>query len=339
MLMLEDLRVTFGDVVALDGTTLQVPGAATTVVMGPSGCGKSTLLRVIAGLTMPDRGAVRWAGRELGDLPTYRRGFGLMFQDYALFPHRSVGANVGFGLRMSGLDPPAVARRTSEVLELVGLEGYADRTIGNLSGGEQQRVALARALAPSPRVLMLDEPIGALDRDLRTQLIGEMRRIFRELGLTVLYVTHDQEEAFGIADHVAVMRRGRVLRAGSPEDLWAKPGSRFVARFIGRENVLSGSDTARVAAAAGVRFAAGSAAVDPDAIQLTVVPDGEATVMESRFVSGRHRLTVAIAGIELVVDSAASTPPGTAVSLTIDPAGLVTLDDDTSDEPGLETDG
>jgi thiamine transport system ATP-binding protein len=186
---------------------------------------------------------------------------------------------------------------------------------------------------------MLDEPIGALDRDLRTQLIGEMRRIFRELGLTVLYVTHDQEEAFGIADHVAVMRRGRVLRAGSPEDLWAKPGSRFVARFIGRENVLSGSDTARVAAAAGVRFAAGSAAVDPDAIQLTVVPDGEATVMESRFVSGRHRLTVAIAGIELVVDSAASTPPGTAVSLTIDPAGLVTLDDDTSDEPGLETDG
>jgi thiamine transport system ATP-binding protein len=333
MLVLDDLSVTFGEVHALDGASLEVPTGSTTVVMGPSGCGKSTLLRVIAGLTAPDRGAVRWDGRDLREVPTHQRGFGLMFQDYALFPHRSVAANVGFGLQMAGLDAEAVARRTNEVLVMVGLEGHGDRRIGNLSGGEQQRVALARALAPSPRVLMLDEPIGALDRDLRTQLMGEMRRIFGEHGLTVLYVTHDQDEAFGMADHVAVMRRGRVLHAGSPTELWAEPGSPFIARFIGRENVLSGPDAARVATAVGLAPTPTPVVVDPEAIGLTVDPCGAAVVTETRFVAGRHRLTAAVAGIDLIVYSTAAVTPGTAVTVTIDRAGLVFLDDDSDAAP------
>jgi len=197
MLDCRDLSVRFGDHLALAGVDLMVPTGNVVAVIGPSGCGKTTLLRVIAGLQRPLTGTVAWDGENLNAIPPHRRGFGMMFQDHALFPHRTVAGNVDFGLKMTGSPLDVRRSRVEEVLELVGLGGYDHRSIADLSGGEQQRVALARTLAPSPRLIMLDEPLGSLDRALRDRLIGEMRGIFARLGITVVYVTHDQDEATG----------------------------------------------------------------------------------------------------------------------------------------------
>ena len=238
MLEARDLTLHFGPVAALDGFDLTVPDGHVVSVLGPSGCGKSTLLRVIAGLQSVEAGDVLWDGRSLRDTPPHRRGFGLMFQDYSLFPHKTVAGNVAFGLRMAGMDRPEVSRRVDAALERVGLPGYRDRSIGNLSGGEQQRVALARALAPEPRLLMLDEPLGALDRTLRERLLGELRQLFADLGITAIYVTHDQEEAFALADYVVVMRAGRVEQEGGPEEVWRRPAGEWVARFLGLANIV-----------------------------------------------------------------------------------------------------
>ncbi len=238
MLEARDLTLHFGSVAALDGFDLTVPDGHVVSVLGPSGCGKSTLLRVIAGLQAVEAGDVLWDGRSTRDTPPHRRGFGLMFQDYSLFPHKTVAGNVAFGLRMAGLGGTEVSCRVDAALERVGLPGYRDRSIGNLSGGEQQRVALARALAPEPRLLMLDEPLGALDRTLRERLLGELRQLFADLGITAVYVTHDQEEAFALADHVVVMRAGRVEQEGAPEDVWRRPAGEWVARFLGLANIV-----------------------------------------------------------------------------------------------------
>ncbi len=238
MLTVEDVAVHFETKAALDGIDLTVGGREVVAVLGPSGCGKTTLLRVIAGLQDPERGRVRWDGRNQAGVPSHLRRFGLMFQDLALFPHKSVGGNVAFGLRIAGLEERDIEARVAEVLELVGLEGQEHRRIGTLSGGEQQRVALARALAPSPQLLMLDEPLGALDRALRERLTLELRRIFDEVGLPVLYVTHDQEEAFAVADRIAVMNRGRIEAEGASDELWDDPGTEFVARFLGFNNIV-----------------------------------------------------------------------------------------------------
>lgn len=238
MLEARDLTLHFGSVAALDHFDLTVPDGHVVSVLGPSGCGKSTLLRAIAGLQSLEAGEVLWDGRSLRDTPPHRRGFGLMFQDYSLFPHKTVAGNVAFGLRMVGVDRAEVSRRVDAALERVGLRGYRDRSIGNLSGGEQQRVALARALAPEPRLLMLDEPLGALDRTLRERLLGELRQLFADLGITAIYVTHDQEEAFALADHVVVMRDGRVEQEGGPEEVWRRPAGEWVARFLGLANIV-----------------------------------------------------------------------------------------------------
>lgn len=238
MLQARDLTLHFGPVAALDDFDLTVPDGQVVSVLGPSGCGKSTLLRVIAGLQSVEAGDVLWDGRSLRDTPPHRRGFGLMFQDYSLFPHKTVAGNVAFGLRMAGMARAEVSRRVDAALERVGLPGYRDRSIGNLSGGEQQRVALARALAPEPRLLMLDEPLGALDRTLRERLLGELRQLFADLGITAIYVTHDQEEAFALADHVVVMRAGRVEQEGRPEEVWRQPTGEWVARFLGLANIV-----------------------------------------------------------------------------------------------------
>jgi ABC-type Fe3+/spermidine/putrescine transport system ATPase subunit len=216
-------------------------------LLGPSGCGKTTLLRIVAGLEAPDTGSVMLEGRDLRDVPVHRRGFGFMFQDYALFPHMTVESNVAFGLRMGGMSAEQIAPRVSEMLRLVALDGYEKRRVIELSGGEQQRVALARSLAPRPRLLMLDEPLGALDRALREQLMNELRVILKRVGVTALYVTHDQEEAFALADRVLIMRArpeqgmgGWIEQEGTPAEVYRHPRTEYVARFLGFRNLFPG---------------------------------------------------------------------------------------------------
>ncbi len=237
VLHIESLGVRFDGESALDDASLDVTRGEIVTVLGPSGSGKTTLLRVVAGLQRPDLGRVLLNGKDLADVPPHRRGVGLVFQDHALFPHRDVFGNVSFGLRMRGDSPHGIEARTAELLELVGLVGLERRTAGTLSGGEQQRVALARALAPEPRVLLLDEPLGSLDRRLRDRLLDDLGRIFEELGSTAIYVTHDQTEAFTLGDRVAVMRAGRVVQVATPDELWAHPHDADTARFLGLANV------------------------------------------------------------------------------------------------------
>lgn len=247
MLKLDGVTVRFGERAALDAVDLEVAEHETVCVLGPSGSGKSTLLRVVAGLQPADAGRVLLAGADQTSVPVHRRGVGLMFQDHQLFPQRDVAGNVSFGLRMRGVPRAQQAARVEELLELVGLPGAGRRAVGALSGGEQQRVALARALAPSPRLLMLDEPLGQLDRTLRERLVVELRSLFGRLGTTVLAVTHDQSEAFALADRVVVMRDGRIAQTGTPLDVWQRPASEFVARFLGFENVVAAKVSGAVA--------------------------------------------------------------------------------------------
>jgi ABC-type Fe3+/spermidine/putrescine transport system ATPase subunit len=230
----------FGHAAVLRSVSLQVDARETVCLLGPSGCGKTTLLRTIAGLEAPDSGKILLEGHSLEDVPVHERGFGLMFQDYALFPHKDVEANVAFGLRMQRLAGPQVRARVGEMLELVGLAGYERRRVFDLSGGEQQRVALARSLAPRPRLLMLDEPLGSLDRALREELLREVRAILRRVGVTSIYVTHDQQEAFTIAGRVLIMDKGRILQQGTPEAVYRQPASAWVARFLGLANLVPG---------------------------------------------------------------------------------------------------
>ncbi|MEU9085817.1 ABC transporter ATP-binding protein [Streptomyces sp. NPDC048357] len=238
LLQLEGVSVRFGERAVVDAVDLEVAEHEIVCVLGPSGSGKSTLLRVVAGLQQVSAGRVLLGGDDQSGVPVHRRGVGLMFQDHQLFPHRDVGANVSFGLRMRGGARASYASHVAELLEMVGLPGAQGRAVASLSGGEQQRVALARALAPSPRLLMLDEPLGQLDRGLRERLVVELQGLFSRLGTTVLAVTHDQGEAFALADRVVVMRDGRIAQAGTPLEVWQRPASEFVARFLGFENVV-----------------------------------------------------------------------------------------------------
>lgn len=247
MLTLESATVRFGGRAALDAVDLKVAEHEIVCVLGPSGSGKSTLLRVVAGLHPPDDGRVLLDGADQAGVPVHRRGLGLMFQDHQLFPHRDVGANVAFGLRIRGVSRRDQERRVGELLDLVGLPGAERRAVAALSGGEQQRVALARALAPSPKLLMLDEPLGQLDRGLRERLVVELRTLFGRLGTTVLAVTHDQGEAFALADRVVVMRDGRIAQVGTPLEVWQRPASAFVARFLGFDNVVGATVSGTVA--------------------------------------------------------------------------------------------
>jgi ABC-type Fe3+/spermidine/putrescine transport system ATPase subunit len=223
----------------VDGVDLALGDGEIVALLGPSGCGKTSLLRLIAGLTRPDRGEIRFEGRDLAPTPPHQRGFRMMFQEFALFPHRSVAGNVAFGLEMEKRSPDDIAKRVAEMLALVGLEGYDGRDVEALSGGERQRVALARSLAADPRLLMLDEPLGALDRALRQRLLLDLAQILRRIRVTTLFVTHDQSEALGVADRVAVMEAGQILQIDSPEALYQSPRSATVARFLGLSNILA----------------------------------------------------------------------------------------------------
>ncbi len=218
---------------AVRGVSLDLAPGEVLALLGPSGCGKSSLLRAVAGLEPVAGGSIAWDGRDLAGVPVHRRGFGLMFQEGQLFPHRDVAGNVAFGLRMAGVRRGATAGRVVELLDLVGLAGYGARPVATLSGGERQRVALARALAPEPQLLLLDEPLSALDRGLRDRLAGDLRAALVATGTTALFVTHDHDEAFTVADRVAVMDAGRLLQVAAPEDLWRVPASRRVAEFLG----------------------------------------------------------------------------------------------------------
>jgi thiamine transport system ATP-binding protein len=241
LLSLQDATVRFGGRAVLDAVGLDVAEHEIVCVLGPSGSGKSTLLRTVAGLQPLDGGRVSLDGHDQTGVPAHKRGVGLMFQDHQLFPQRDVGGNVAFGLRMHGASRSQQDERVRELLDLVGLPGAARRAVASLSGGEQQRVALARALAPRPRLLMLDEPLGQLDRSLRERLVVELRELFGRLGTMVLAVTHDQGEAFALADRVVVMRDGRIAQSGTPLEVWQRPADAFVARFLGFDNVVEGA--------------------------------------------------------------------------------------------------
>ncbi|WP_411143697.1 ABC transporter ATP-binding protein [Streptomyces sp. x-80] len=308
LLRLGGVTVRFGNAEgrpALDAVDLTVAAHEIVCVLGPSGSGKSTLLRVVAGLQQTDTGRVLLEGRDQSGVPTHRRGVGLMFQDHQLFPQRDVAGNVAFGLRMRGTSRADQEHMVARLLDLVGLPDAQGRAVASLSGGEQQRVALARALAPRPRLLMLDEPFGQLDRGLRERLVVELRELFGELGTTVLAVTHDQGEAFALADRVVVMQDGRIAQTGTPLEVWQRPATEFVARFLGFDNVVEAT-------------VQGDAAVTPWG--KLPVPDGTP--------DGPCRLLVRPAGVRLLPTPeglpctvTARTFRGTHVALLLQPAG------------------
>ena len=253
MLEVNNLHKTYDGQPLLKGISFSISAGETICLLGASGSGKSTILRMIAGLESAESGDIRWQGRSLAGVPVHQRNFGLMFQDYALFPHLDVFENIAFGLRMRTWSKKDIELRVDEVLQQTNLGAFARRRVTELSGGEQQRVALARALAPQPGLLMLDEPLGALDRALRESLIKELRGILLRSGIPAIYVTHDQQEAFTIADRIILLHDGCAAQAGSPPEVFAKPASAWVAGFLGLGNLVQGTVTAR-----GVETASGS---------------------------------------------------------------------------------
>ncbi|MCF3179610.1 ABC transporter ATP-binding protein [Streptomyces polychromogenes] len=335
LLRLEGVTVRFGDRAVVDAVDLEVAEHETVCVLGPSGSGKSTLLRVVAGLQQPSAGRVLLAGADQAGVPVHRRGVGLMFQDHQLFPHRDVGGNVAFGLRARGSAKPEYEERVASLLELVGLPGAQRRAVASLSGGEQQRVALARALAPSPRLLMLDEPLGQLDRGLRERLVVELQGLFSRLGTTVLAVTHDQGEAFALADRVVVMRDGRIAQAGTPLEVWQRPASEFVARFLGFENVVPATVSGGAAATpwGKVPVPAGSPEgerrllVRPAGVVLSAA--GLGCVVESRTFRGTHVALLLRPEegpvLEAECDLAAAPAVGDRVAVAFTPSEVVVL--------------
>ena len=310
---MEEVTVRFGDTLALDGASLEIAEGEVVALLGPSGSGKSTLLRVVAGLERPDAGRVLLGGEDVTRVPPHRRGLGVVFQDRALFGHRDVHGNVAFGLRMQGAPREEIERRVAELLELVGLAGFERRTIATLSGGERQRVALARALAPEPRVLLLDEPLGSLDSRLREKLLVDLERIFEAVGVTALHITHDLAEAFALGDRVAILRAGRIEQLGTPDEVWARPKSEDVARFLGLANVRGG------------------VVVRPEAVRVRRVSGGDAgdAEVESAVREGPTvRLAVRRDDGERLLAVAATLDhpePGDRVRVEIDPAGVVEI--------------
>lgn len=237
---LEEINKTFGETLAVDDVTLYIEPGEFVSLLGPSGCGKTTTLRMVAGFETPDHGEIKLDGEPIIDRPPHQRDTSMVFQDYALFPHKTVSQNIAFGLRMRKTPKSTITTRVDEMLDLLDLSGMGDRKPEQLSGGQQQRVALGRALVIDPKVLLLDEPLGALDLQLRKQMQLELKRIQREVGITFVYVTHDQEEALTMSDRIAVMNAGRVEQYAPATDIYRRPATPFVARFIGEANFLAG---------------------------------------------------------------------------------------------------
>jgi spermidine/putrescine transport system ATP-binding protein len=299
----------YGDIVAADAITLEIARGEFLSFLGPSGCGKTTALRMLAGFEVPTQGDVLLDGQRVNDVPAYRRPVNMVFQNYALFPHMSVAENIAFGLiqRRPRPDQAAVARKVDRSLEMVRLAGYGKRRIWEMSGGQQQRVALARAIVNEPKLLLLDEPLAALDRKLRREMQIELQTLQRQLGITFVLVTHDQEEALSMSDRICIMRGGRIVQTGSPNTLYDQPISRYVADFVGKSNFIDGTyaagpdGTGQIRTAAGQHFtgriavplAAGSKAtlsIRPEQIELTHTArtDTEPVTVVNRIFLGEH---------------------------------------------------
>jgi ABC-type Fe3+/spermidine/putrescine transport system ATPase subunit len=349
---LREVTKRYGAVRAVDGVTLEIADGELFTLLGPSGCGKTTLLRMIAGFAPLDGGQIRFGARRVDGLPPYARNIGMVFQNYALWPHMTVAANVTYGLRLRKLPAAEIGRRLEEGLRKVNLTGLDARYPGQLSGGQQQRVALARALVLSPDILLLDEPLSNLDAKIRVQVRAEIRTLQRELGITTVYVTHDQEEALSLSDRVAVMRDGRVLQVAAPKALYERPVTRFVADFVGTNNFIAGvcravsGEQALVDTPLGALRGRGTAAVAPDAAcVLAVRPenvaiggDGEnaidGKIVLASYLGSVLRYDVATArGLVLKVDIRdpwhhTPLPAGHAVRLTFPASVALTLPDD-----------
>jgi thiamine transport system ATP-binding protein len=318
MLQVRHLTVRFDDAssAAVDDVSLDLPPGEVLAVLGPSGSGKSTLLRAVAGLERLDAGSVAYDGHDLAGVPTYKRGFALMFQDGQLFPHQSVAGNVGYALRLRRTPARQVAARVEELLELVGLPGFGDRRPATLSGGERQRVALARSLAVRPRLLLLDEPLSALDRSLRERLALDLRGIVTAAGTTALFVTHDQEEAFAVADRMALMRQGAVVQSGTVEEVWRRPVDAEAARFLGYATVLDGGPARAVLAAGKGGAAGGPVALRRSAVRVDPAGPLVGRVLTARLTPGLARLTLDVAGVG-TVDGVAAPGEAPAVGSTV----------------------
>ena len=307
---------------ALDDVSVSIREGEFFTLLGPSGCGKTTLLRLIAGFEAPDAGQILLGGQDITDLAPNRRPVNTVFQSYALFPHLTVAGNIAFALEMLGRPRAEIAARVARMVELVRLEGMADRRPAQLSGGQQQRVALARALAPQPRVLLLDEPLSALDLKLRKEMQTELKRLQHETGITFVFVTHDQEEALTMSDRIAVMSQGRILQVGTPREIYTRPANRFVAGFIGETNFLpatlgpGGAEIAgglRVALDPGARRGAGTLAIRPEHVRL--VPDGTAgalpaTVAGVVYMGTDSHLHLVLGGGETLIARVPADPAG-----------------------------
>jgi putative spermidine/putrescine transport system ATP-binding protein len=325
---LVDLHRTYGSLHALDGLSLDIAPGEMVVLLGPSGCGKTTALRILAGLDHADAGEVRVGGEDISRVPANKRDMGMVFQAYSLFPHMTVRDNVAFGLRLRGQDSAKRLARSREMLELVGLTQFEDRYAHQLSGGQQQRVALARALAVEPAVLLLDEPLSALDAKVRVQLRDEIRRVQVDVGTTTLFVTHDQEEALAVADRVGVMNAGRLDQIAPPTELYARPATRFVAEFVGLSNKLRAEVSDGAASVLGHRVAlldgslehgTGQALVRPESVDVTPAAeaDANARVVSVAFLGPFSRVQCRLDDGQLVV---AQLPSSAAVHLTQDQA-------------------
>jgi spermidine/putrescine ABC transporter ATP-binding subunit len=324
----------------VDRVDLAITPGEFFALLGPSGCGKTTTLRMIAGFETPDDGHIVVGGEDLTHVPVHRRDMGMIFQSYALFPHRTVAENVAFGLRMRGLAKDAIKERVTQALRQVALEGYEDRRPAQLSGGQQQRVALARAIVIRPRVLLCDEPLAALDRKLRQSMQFELKQLQQLLGVTTIFVTHDQEEAMTVSDRIAVMNAGRIDQIGSPSDIYNRPRTRFVADFIGEINLIAGewrggaflANGKALPAPGDTRSGAGTIAIRPERMRLT---NGGGTltgqIKASIFVSGQmiHRVVIE-GGQEFTVKEADGGEPradGAQVGLDWSPGDVVVLSD------------
>lgn len=341
LLQVSHLVKSYDGVPVLRDVSFDVDRGEIVCLLGPSGCGKSTLLSIIAGLDQPDSGLVLVDGTDIVNTPVHRRGFGLMFQGLALFPHRNVRDNIAFGLRMAGQSAAEINERVAEVLTLVGLAGFESRDVNQLSGGEQQRIALARSLAPRPRLLMLDEPLSSLDRTLRERLMDELRRILTHVGQTAIYVTHDQQEAFALSDRMVILDAGQVAQIGTPHEVFSTPADTFVARFLGLNNLIPGhvSDvhSRHVDTQIGTLQLASDTCRNGD-VSVLVRPDAATTSdsvnsvcgrLVERSFRGRHtRITMSVNDVllEFELDSSATLPPvGSPFGVGLRPESIICL--------------